>query len=292
MKIAVHLFRMLTAALVLALAPVTLAQSDPAPAQQLSVPAPPPADNAALLAQADALFDKASQTIQTDPTAARALFAQAAAAYETLVRDRGIRHAAVYTNLGNARLLSGDVGRAVADLRRAERLDPTSQTARTGLEAARSRVSAAIAPDTSSRALSILLIWRHVLPRSTVMIIGLVAWAACWLMGAARILHGGAPPRAVWLVITGAIAALCLGGLLLEELAVFHRHDAVVIGDNAVGRLGPDAIAFEPSFGAPLPPGVEGTIIADKGEWRMIRLADGRTTWLPVASLDVIAPGD
>jgi hypothetical protein len=261
-------------------------------ARAQTTPPPSPPDAAALLAQADTLFDQASGALSTDPTAARALFAQSAAAYETLIRDHNIRHAAVYTNLGNARLLSGDIGRAIADLRRAERLDPTSETARTGLEAARSRVSAAIAPDTSSRALSILLIWRHVLPRSAVMVIGLCAWAACWIMGAMRIIHGGSPPRAGWIVVSAGVAALCLGGLLLEELAVFRVRDAVVIGENAVGRLGPDAIAFEPSFSAPLSPGVEGRIVADKGEWRMLRLADGRTTWVPAAALDEISPRD
>jgi hypothetical protein len=253
-------------------------------------PAPP--DPAALLAQADSLFDQAARALPDNPGAARALFAQSAAAYQTLIRDHNVRHAAVYTNLGNARLLSGDVGRAVADLRRAERLDPTSRAARTSLGAARAQVPAAIAPDTSSRALDILLVWRRFLPRSAVLLVGLCAWITFWTLGAVRLSHDAPWPRAAWIIVPGAIAALCLGGLLLEEFTVFRTTDAVVIGDNAIGRLGPDAIAFQPSFGAPLPPGVEGRIIGADDDWRLLRLADGRTTWLPAPALEEIAPSD
>ena len=267
-----------------------------APAHAQSEPTPPPPTTAttpaAMLARADDLFDRAALALRDNPTAARGLFAQAAAAYQELVRDHQVRHAAIYTNLGNARLLAGDVGRAVADLRRAERLDPTSDAARRSLEAARARVPAAVAPDTSTRALDILLIWRRILPRSVVMLIGLCAWIAVWTLGAVRIASPDNRPHAAWILIPAAGAALCLGGLLLEEFAVFRRHDAVVIAEDAVGRLGPDAVAFEPSFSAPLAPGVEGTIVAANDDWRMLRLADGRTTWLPALALEEIRVAD
>lgn len=264
------------------LAPVASAQSD----------AQSPPDTAALLTQADDLFDQAARTLNDNPTAARALFAQAAAAYQTLVRDHHIRHAAIYTNLGNARLLAGDVGRAIADLRRAQRLDPTAAAPRESLDAARAQVSAIVTPDTSNRALDIMLIWRRFLPRSVVMLIGLCAWIVCWTLGAVRIASDTSRPRAGWIIAPAAIAALCLGGLMLEEFTVFRARDAVIVSENAIGRLGPDAIAFHPSFSAPLPPGVEGRIVGSNDDWRLLRLADGRTTWLPALALDEITSAD
>jgi hypothetical protein len=64
-------------------------------------------------------------------------FEQAALAYQSLV-DEGFADSALYYNLGNAYFKQGDVGSAILNFRRAERLAPRDPDIRANLELARS----------------------------------------------------------------------------------------------------------------------------------------------------------
>jgi tetratricopeptide (TPR) repeat protein len=64
-------------------------------------------------------------------------YAKAAEAYQQLV-DQGYSDAALFYNLGNAYFKQGDIGRAILNYRRAERLHPRDPDTRANLELARS----------------------------------------------------------------------------------------------------------------------------------------------------------
>ena len=63
-------------------------------------------------------------------------FAEAAAAYESLVQSRQVS-AALYFNLGNAWFKSGQIGRAIAAYRQAEQMTPRDPDLRANLQFAR-----------------------------------------------------------------------------------------------------------------------------------------------------------
>lgn len=69
---------------------------------------------------------------------------------------------------------------------------------------------------------------------------------------------------------------------------MFHNVSAVVIAPEVIGRNGPDAGAYEATFSAPIQAGVEATILETRSEWVRVRLADGRTTWLPTDAVEVV----
>ena len=74
-------------------------------------------------ADANRLFRQANESTQ-DPQAAQGLYEQAILKYEKIIEDGGIKNAGLYYNLANAYLLSDNLGRAILNYRRAEKLDP------------------------------------------------------------------------------------------------------------------------------------------------------------------------
>ena len=84
--------------------------------------APPPGE---LMAEANGRYERGE-------------YAEAAHMYEALI-DRGYRDTAVYYNLGNTHLESGDLGRAVLNYLRAEEQSPRDPDILANLELARSR---------------------------------------------------------------------------------------------------------------------------------------------------------
>jgi Flp pilus assembly protein TadD len=77
---------------------------------------------------------------KTPPTALRAeQIREAAAAYEQILTN-GAVSPALYFNLGNAHFKAGQLGRAIAAYRQAERLTPRDPDVRANLQFARNRV--------------------------------------------------------------------------------------------------------------------------------------------------------
>jgi len=243
------------------------------------------AEAVALFESANELFDEATDLLDDDPSEARELFAQAALTYQACIEATGVESYRLHVNAGNAHLLAGDVGRAIVSYRRAERIRPDDERVRAGLEHARSLVRTGVAPDLDRRALDAVLWWRGHVPRSVILAVGALAYLLTWgslLLGrlGIRAARGLAP-------VGAGIALLSLGSLALEHVVIEARNDAVVV-DEAVGRNGPDRLAYETTFQSPLSTGVEVTILETRDRWCRVRLADGRTTWVPVETIERI----
>ena len=65
-------------------------------------------------------------------------YSEAAAIYETILAS-GLHHSSVYYNLGNAYFKQGDLGRAILNYRRAQRLDPRDADVTANLSIARTQ---------------------------------------------------------------------------------------------------------------------------------------------------------
>lgn len=98
-------------------------------------------------------------------------FQEAATAYEKLLQA-GERSAAVYFNLGNALLKTGQVGRAVANYHEAERLAPRDPDVRANLQFARNQVQGPSLSPTR---------WERWLARLTLNEWALLSAAGVWL---------------------------------------------------------------------------------------------------------------
>ncbi len=237
--------------------------------------------------EANALMERADETLPEDPDLARSLYEQSAALYRSCVEDGGIDNADLHANLGNAELRSGNIGLAVVSYRRAERLDPTNPGARAGLKAARSQIPVRVDPDAPRFAIDALFIWRRWIPRQVVFGAGVLAWLGLWALLGARIAGVWKAP-AGWIVACGAVALLTIGGQYAEQRTLYSVNNAVVTALEITGRNGPNAAAYEPTFADPLVAGVECVLLESREGWRHVRLKDGRTTWVPADALETI----
>ncbi len=107
----------------------------------------PGTDTPALIAAASSAYNAGIEKLENSPTAAKADFQSSVAAYRAVIADRGVESGPLWYNLGNAYMMSGDTGRAIAAYLRAQRLMPTSQSLAANLAGVRTRVAAsAITP--------------------------------------------------------------------------------------------------------------------------------------------------
>lgn len=248
------------------------------------------ADVRSVLERAEAAFERGSSVIEDDPVAARSHFAEAAADFALARSLLDHESPKLLANLGNALLLSGDAGHAVLAYRRAQDLDPTLERIDAALAHTRKRVGVELSPSIGERMTAALLAWRGVVPRWVLLAVSFAAFFGLWALAAARVLGRGSVGAAA-LAWIAAAAVVPIGLLLLERRMVFEPDHAVVVAPGGVeGLNGPAAGVYQPSFTRRLPAGVEGVVLERRGEWRRLRLIDGRETWVPADALESVRP--
>lgn len=238
-----------------------------------------------LFAEGNAKFREALAA--KDKPAAQALYAEAIARWRAVAEQGAIRNAKLYSNIGNACLLSGDTGRAVVNFERAKRLDPSEPAAVAGLEAAR-REAAPATPPTSVAG----TIWERTvryagyLPRRAMLGTFAGLWILGWTVLGIRIMGYAAPARlGPALLAAGVILAVPVVG---AEVLGSRLVNAVIIAAKAPAYNGPSDAIYQPTFKDGLPAGIEVRLIEHRGEWRKVRLGDGRETWVRAADLERI----
>lgn len=256
----------------------------------LALPAwasPAPLSAEEQLAGAEQAMDDASRALADDPELAEHLYEEAAARYRSLIETRGIESSALHRAEGNARLLAGDVGRAIACYRRAERLDPRDERTRQSLAHARALVRTSVTPGLEERALRTALWWRGIVPRSWMFAAFAVAFGGVWAVELARLVLRRRPGHA-WAAACAVVAAVTLGSLVVEHVAFRMVEHAVVVDRSVAARTGPSDEVYPPAFETPLSAGVEGVVTVRRDGWARLRLADGRDAWVPAGSIETI----
>lgn len=240
-----------------------------------------------MLASAEQAMDDAARASADDPELGEHLYEEAAARYGSLIETHHLESSALYRAEGNAWLLSGDVGRAIASYLRAERLDPHDERTRESLAHARSLVRTSVAPGLQQRALRTILWWRGLVPRSWVFGVFVIAFAGVWGVELARLVLARRPAHA-WAIASGVVAIVALGSLVIEHAAFRSVRHAVVVDRAVVARTGPSEGVYPPAFETPLSAGVEVVVLGHREGWVRLRLADGREAWTPEAAIEVV----
>jgi tetratricopeptide (TPR) repeat protein len=198
-------------------------------------------------------------------------FAQAATAYETLIKS-GQTSAALYFNLGNAFFKSGEIGRAIAAYRHAELLTPRDPDLRANLQFARNQTpKPTLVPTRWQRWLG-----RLTLNEWTVLAAGAV-WLWLLLLAVLQWRPALKPTLRAYVLSLAIVAALlcaCAGAAMWETCCV---RTAIVITGEAEVRYGPLAespIAFTVHDGAEL------RVLDQKDDWLQVRVDPRRIGWL------------
>jgi tetratricopeptide (TPR) repeat protein len=208
-------------------------------------------------------------------------FAEAAAIYEKLAESNPAS-ATLYFNLGNAWFKAGQVGRAIAAWRLAERLEPRDPGLRFNLAFARKKITGSEAPAGS--------LWNRALKALTVNEWTCLASAGLWVW---FLLLAAREWRPLWrralsgyTATVGLAAGLVIGCLAAAANQQCRVVSAVVAVPEAIVRIGPLEEAQPMKF--QFRDGNELTVLDRKelavgGQnqlWLYVRDAAGRAGWL------------
>lgn len=233
-----------------------------------------------LAVEAQRIFDGAAELETSEPSRARAGFAESATIYRRIA-ESGVRNGELMLNLGNALVKSGDPSRALAAYLDAERLLPGDPRVQDALAHARSLTASRLGPASGTTALDRAASWWAPLSLQARAWITLSAWLALWGVVAIGIVTGwarGMPWKGALAVLAVAVA-LPAATVGTDMVRTSLDPPGVLVSEGVVLRKG-NGEGFAPAVAETLAAGVEFTMIEERPGWLRIRLPDGQTGWV------------
>jgi len=190
-----------------------------------------------------------------------------------------VRNGGLYYNLGNTCFWLGDLGQAVVNYRRAERLLPGMAKLRSNLAYARSRVTGRVEKSETRTVLENFLFWHYDWSERTRWTLGALAYVAAWLALVVRLFWRRRLLSAM--AVAGLVMAAALGtSITLDRYTQARYPGGVVLADKVEARKG-SGETFAPAFDRPLHAGTEFTVLTTRGPWWEIALPNAQTGWIP-----------
>ncbi|MEA3227181.1 MAG: hypothetical protein U9Q07_14625 [Planctomycetota bacterium] len=239
-----------------------------------------------LFSQANQFFREAN-SIANDPGQARRLYEKAILNYDKIISDGQIENPKLYYNLGNAHFLNGDIGNAILNYRRAERLDKADTNVQKNLAFARSRRVDTVAVKTEERVLQTLFFWHYDFSVKTKFMIACIFFAIACISLTVMTWCGKAASWIVTTVICSVLTACLFASVALETRTSAGRVCGVITTEKVVARQG-DGHNYPESFKDPLHTGTEFDVLERRSGWFHIRLSDNSDGWIPDNSADLI----
>ena len=245
------------------------------------------------LFEAEQLFNRANELAHVDPSQANDHYQRAVEAYRRLQDDHGIENGELYYNLGNAHFLSGDIGRAILNYRRAERFLPGDLRLLESLRFVRTKRvdlfleghQLVVEPTGSWAKVTewARRFWGMLNERTSRFVILGVLVAVVWAIFGISL---------VWRVPGKWISVSVVGVLVLFllSLEVAHRfrhpeRDAVITEVEVFARKG-DGLIYDAAYSNPLHSGTEVRILETRRDWIRIRTPDKNEGWIPITAAE------
>lgn len=204
--------------------------------------------------------------------------------YEKILVE-GHREAAVYYNLGNAYYKENQLGKAILNYERAKRIAPQDEDVQHNLQLAQQKTIDKIQEVPQ---LPIITYWQNFLHRFSSSVWGNLALVALWLafmIGAVYLFFN----KTKWLSTATLVLALFSIGILALAYSEYNNENcsdfAVLMSKTVVVKSAPNEhgdVLFQLHEGAKI------RLIDEVGEWRKVKLADGKVGWLQVNHLQRI----
>ncbi len=243
-------------------------------------------DAAVTFSEANELFQQGNDLRSSAPDEAAEMYRRAALRYERLTEGHGIRTAQLYYNLGNAYFLAGDIGRAILNYRRAQRLNPSDGNIARNLEFSRSQRQDKLEPEPGGQALRTLLFWHFDWSRSTRVRTLATAWVVLWLVLLLRLVGQRWAPREIAMAMAATIVLL-VGSLAYDAMSEARTVAGVVVIPETIARQG-DSHSYEPAFREALHAGAEFSVLEQRPGWCRVELPDGRLCWLDSGAVELV----
>ncbi|MFG0328573.1 MAG: hypothetical protein ACF8PN_01630 [Phycisphaerales bacterium] len=250
--------------------------------------APPSNEIQSLFREGNDAFSRAIERRNESESQANGELLRAINAWNRIIVDHEIENGWLYYNIGNAHLLRDEIGWAILNYRRAQRLIGDEPELVANLNEARRRVKTRVEVASDNRLAEAILFWQGELPPRSQFNLFVFLFVVAWLWALIRL----TPAFRSWPRwpggLVGAAAAVTLGALVWAEYDRNRSPGAVVV-ESFEGRKGPSETGYERSFLEPIHPGVEVKLVEERGsDWILVRLRDGRTTWAPSRALKTI----
>jgi tetratricopeptide (TPR) repeat protein len=266
------LFTILLVLLVTALA----AAADVLPKEQITT----------LFNQANDSFRQAN-AVTNDAGKANSLYEKAILGYEKIIRDGHIENPKLYYNLANAYLLQNDIGRAILNYRKAEKLDKSNSDIQKNLAFARGRRIDKVEQKTEMQILRTLAFWHYDFSMRAKFVIACVSFAVLCLTLTAAIWFGRKTSLSLITVISAGLLVCFAGSVAIDSFTQATRLSGVIISQQVTAYQG-DGSNYPASFKEPLHTGTEFILIEQRPGWFHIRLVDGSDGWIPQSDAELI----
>jgi tetratricopeptide repeat protein len=234
---------------------------------------------AGLYTEATMMFRQANELARTKPEKAMTLYQSAVMRFERIVKDGGIENGKLYYNIGNAYFRMNDLGMAIVNYLRAERLTPDDPNLQHNLQYARSRRIDRIEEEQKIKVLKTLFFWHYDLSAGTRFIALAIISACFWITASLRIFYRKTFMNRI-IICTAILLSLLAGSLVAEKVAVEKTQPGVIISPELTARKG-NSRAYEPAFEEPLHAGTEFVLIEERENWLHVELSDSRRCWVP-----------
>jgi hypothetical protein len=247
-----------------------------------------------LFTQANQFFREAN-TITDDAEKAQKLYEKAILNYEKIISDGRIKNSKLYYNLGNAYFLKEDIGRAILNYRRAQRLDKAEtslgnalrRNIQKNLAFARTRRIDKVEVKTEKRILETLFFWHYDFSIKTKFLITCILFAIVCISGILMLWRG----RAAGLVATAVICAILTISFFASVVVEAHSRANTICGvitaSQVIARQG-DGPNYPESFKDPLHAGTEFDLLERRTGWFHIMLSDNSEAWIPDNAAELI----
>lgn len=239
-----------------------------------------------LFSRANEAFRQANSTVDNS-NKAKKFYEETILLYEKIISEGQIQNSKLYYNLGNAYLLKGDLGEAILNYRRAEKLDSADTNIQKNLAFARSRRVDKVNLETEKRVLHTLFFWHYDFSLKTKFVFTCLFFALFCVSLTAMIWFGRNAPGTVSAVISGILLTCVCASVILEANNQARKICGVITVEEVVARQG-DGQSYSPSFKDPLHSGTEFDLLEHRHGWLHIKLSDNSEGWIPETKADLI----
>lgn len=238
-----------------------------------------------LFSQANEAFRQANEKVG-EPEAER-LYTEAILNYQQIIDEGGIENAKLYYNLANAYFLKQDLGRAILNYRRAQRLTTSDPRIAKNLAFARSKRIDQISLKSEQRVMQTLFFWHYDFSLRTKFMLACVFFAVVCGALTAMIWLGRSAAVTATLVVAG-ILLLCFGtSVVVQAQSEAGAIGGVITAEKVIARQG-DGNNYQASFKEPLHSGTEFDVLEQRAGWMHIQLADQTDCWIPTTAAELI----
>ena len=215
-------------------------------------------------------------------------YADAASIYEAII-DSGLHHSNVYYNLGNAYFKQEDLGRAILNYRRAQRLDPRDADTAANLSIARSQTVDKLEAVPESGLSNLVQLAEEWLTLSEALLLALMLWLVIGVLAVIALVK---PAWRRWCGIgMGVLAVFLLAGLLSMVNRYYTEQNyppAVIVAQKVDVTSGPGT-SEQYLVEFTLHSGAEVNLIESRSGWRRITLPGDLQGWVPAEAIERVS---